>query len=99
MLKDKMQKVGKMRHSFAGVGAVVEDEAVAAIFQAEFLRDFGGFEQQMTEDLMVCRSGLGEARNALVVRAADALIAVGGGYGTLSEIGRASCRERVLRLV
>ena len=40
-------------------------------------------------------TGLGEARNVLVVRAADALIAVGGGYGTLSEIGRASCRERV----
>jgi uncharacterized protein (TIGR00725 family) len=31
-------------------------------------------------------TGLGEARNALVVRAADALIAIGGGYGTLSEI-------------
>jgi uncharacterized protein (TIGR00725 family) len=32
-------------------------------------------------------TGLGEARNALVVRSADALIAIGGGYGTLSEIG------------
>ena len=31
-------------------------------------------------------TGLGEARNALVVRSADALVAVGGGYGTLSEI-------------
>lgn len=31
-------------------------------------------------------SGIGEARNALIVRAADALIAVGGEYGTLSEI-------------
>ena len=31
-------------------------------------------------------TGLGEGRNALVVRAADAVIAVGGGYGTLSEI-------------
>jgi uncharacterized protein (TIGR00725 family) len=31
-------------------------------------------------------TGLGEARNTLVVRAADAIIAVGGGYGTLSEI-------------
>jgi uncharacterized protein (TIGR00725 family) len=31
-------------------------------------------------------TGLGEARNALVVRAADALIAIGGEYGTLSEI-------------
>jgi uncharacterized protein (TIGR00725 family) len=34
-------------------------------------------------------TGLGEARNALVVRAADALVAIGGGYGTLSEIGLA----------
>lgn len=32
-------------------------------------------------------TGLGELRNGLVVRAADAVIAVGGGYGTLSEIG------------
>ena len=31
-------------------------------------------------------TGLGEGRNALVARAADAVIAVGGGYGTLSEI-------------
>src|SRR5919199_2439349 len=34
-------------------------------------------------------TGLGEARNALVVRAVDVLIAVGGEYGTLSEIALA----------
>jgi uncharacterized protein (TIGR00725 family) len=34
-------------------------------------------------------TGLGEGRNALVARAADAVIAVGGGYGTLSEIALA----------
>lgn len=34
-------------------------------------------------------TGLGEARNALVVRSADALVAVGRGYGTLSEIALA----------
>lgn len=34
-------------------------------------------------------TGLGEARNALVVRAVDAVIAVGGEYGTLSEIALA----------
>jgi uncharacterized protein (TIGR00725 family) len=34
-------------------------------------------------------TGLGEARNAIVVRAADAVVAVSGGYGTLSEIGLA----------
>jgi uncharacterized protein (TIGR00725 family) len=34
-------------------------------------------------------TGLGEARNALVVRAADAVIAIDGGHGTLSEIALA----------
>ena len=34
-------------------------------------------------------TGLGEARNALVARAADAMIAVGGEFGTLSEIALA----------
>lgn len=34
-------------------------------------------------------TGLGEARNALVVRAADALVAVAGEFGTLSEIALA----------
>lgn len=31
-------------------------------------------------------TGLGEARNLLVIRSADAVVAVDGGYGTLSEI-------------
>jgi uncharacterized protein (TIGR00725 family) len=31
-------------------------------------------------------TGMGEMRNPLVVRAADAVIAVGGAYGTLSEV-------------
>jgi uncharacterized protein (TIGR00725 family) len=34
-------------------------------------------------------TGLGELRNGLIVRAADAVIAVGGAYGTLSEIALA----------
>jgi len=34
-------------------------------------------------------TGLGEGRNLLIVRAAEALIAIGGGYGTLSEIALA----------
>jgi uncharacterized protein (TIGR00725 family) len=32
-------------------------------------------------------TGLGELRNGLVVRTSDALVAIGGGAGTLSEIG------------
>ncbi len=34
-------------------------------------------------------TGLGEARNAIVARTADAIIAVAGAYGTLSEIALA----------
>lgn len=32
-------------------------------------------------------TGLGEARNLVIIKTADALVAVGGSYGTLSEIG------------
>ncbi len=38
---------------------------------------------------LVIPTGLGHARNALVVAAGSAVIAVGGRYGTLSEIGLA----------
>jgi uncharacterized protein (TIGR00725 family) len=34
-------------------------------------------------------TGLGELRNGLIVRAADAVLAVGGAYGTLSEVALA----------
>ena len=39
-------------------------------------------------DVVVC-SGVGEARDLAVVASADAVIAVGGGWGTLAEIGLA----------
>jgi len=38
---------------------------------------------------LVIPTGLGQARNTLVVAAARGLVAVGGGYGTLSEIALA----------
>jgi hypothetical protein len=34
-------------------------------------------------------TGLGELRNGLIVRAADVVVAIGGSYGTLSEIALA----------
>ena len=34
-------------------------------------------------------TNLGEARNIIVVKSAQAVIAIGGGYGTLTEIGHA----------
>ena len=38
---------------------------------------------------VVVPTGMGEARNALVVASASAVVAIGGGYGTLSEIALA----------
>jgi uncharacterized protein (TIGR00725 family) len=38
----------------------------------------------------VITTGMGEARNVAVVSSGDAVIAVAGGYGTLSEIGLAA---------
>ncbi len=44
-------------------------------------------------------TGLGHARNAIVVACGDAVIAVGGGFGTLSEVGLAlKMRKRVINL-
>jgi hypothetical protein len=37
----------------------------------------------------VIATDMGQARNAVIVRTADAVVAVGGGYGTLSEIAMA----------
>ncbi|KWX03861.1 dethiobiotin synthetase [Carbonactinospora thermoautotrophica] len=44
---------------------------------------------------IVLPTGLGEARNALIVQAADAVIAIGGSWGTLSEIALAMRRGEV----
>ena len=47
----------------------------------------GGDAADATPGLTVALpTGLGEMRNALIVRAADGVIAVGGGWGTLTEI-------------
>lgn len=41
-------------------------------------------------------TGLGEARNAVLTCAADSVIAIGRGWGTLSEIGLARRRGRLV---
>lgn len=48
--------------------------------------DRGGASKHLS---VAIPTGMGEGRNVLVARAADALIAIGAGYGTLSEIGLA----------
>lgn len=36
---------------------------------------------------IIIPTGIGEARNLIIIRSSSSLIAIGGGYGTLSEIG------------
>jgi uncharacterized protein (TIGR00725 family) len=35
---------------------------------------------------IIIRTGMGQARNVILIESSDAVIAIGGGYGTLSEI-------------
>jgi len=56
----------QVRHGFAGVGAVVDYKTVTAFLQAKFVRNLGGLQQKVAEDLMVFRSGFGQARNGLL---------------------------------
>jgi uncharacterized protein (TIGR00725 family) len=67
----------------ASRGAQASEGTVLAIIPGDTHEDANDFAS------VVVPTGMGEARNALVVRAADALIAIGGEYGTLSEIALA----------
>src|ERR1019366_5181420 len=53
----------QVRHGFAAVRAVVDDEPVAAFFQAHLVRDFGGLEQNVSEQWLVGGRCFGDARN------------------------------------
>jgi uncharacterized protein (TIGR00725 family) len=44
-------------------------------------------DEASTDITVALTTGLGEMRNALIARCSRAMIAIGGGYGTLSEIG------------
>jgi uncharacterized protein (TIGR00725 family) len=48
-----------------------------------------GTDRSVSSASVVIATGLGELRNGLLVRAADAVIAVGGSWGTLSEVALA----------
>ena len=70
-----------------GMGGVMEASCRGA-------REAGGLTVGIVPDTgngnpyldVVIRTGLGHVRNVLVVQSADAIIAVGGSHGTLSEI-------------
>jgi hypothetical protein len=55
----------QMRNGFAGIRAVVDDETVTAFAKAEGLRHFGGFEEQMAENLVILGCGVINTRDGL----------------------------------
>jgi uncharacterized protein (TIGR00725 family) len=70
-----------------GVMAAALDGAVDAGGLSVALQP--GAEREPCAASIVLPTGLGELRNALLVRCADAVIAVGGSWGTLSEVALA----------
>ena len=40
----------EMRHGFAAVTAIVDDQPIAGVFQPRFLSDLGSFQEEMTEE-------------------------------------------------
>ena len=55
----------QMRDGFTGVGAIVDDEAIAGVRDAKRFGDFASLEQQMAEHFVVFGLGVGDARNGL----------------------------------
>lgn len=56
----------QMRHGFAGVRAVVEDEPKTILREAQFLRDFARLEHQVAENLVILRRRFGDAGNGFL---------------------------------
>lgn len=94
----RAERVGRL---LAEAGAVVVCGGLGGVMAAaaKGAREAGGVvvgilpgdrhEDANPHCTVVVPTGLGEARNTLVVRAADAVVAIGGEYGTLSEIALA----------
>lgn len=56
----------QVRHGLPPVGTVVDDQAVAGLFEAKFVCHFRGLEQQVAKHFMVLRRGLGHARHGFL---------------------------------
>lgn len=91
----------RVGHGLASAGAAIVCGGLGGVMAAACAgaREVGGLtigllpgtsRADANPDVVVAiPTGLGEGRNVLVVRAADAVVAVGGAYGTLSEIALA----------
>lgn len=56
----------QVRHGFAAIASVVDDEAKTSFVQAEFGGHLGSFQQQVAEKVLIIRTRLGEARNGFL---------------------------------
>jgi uncharacterized protein (TIGR00725 family) len=98
---DELEAAAEIGRGLADAGAVVVCGGLGGVMEAACrgAKEHGGLtvgilpgalrvEANRFVDVAI-PTGMGEARNALVVRAADAVVAVGGEFGTLSEIALA----------
>ena len=53
----------QVRHRFPGMRPIVEDQPESGLVHAQLLRDLGGLEQQMAQDLVILWFRFGDARN------------------------------------
>jgi uncharacterized protein (TIGR00725 family) len=98
---DQVQAAEDAGRGLAAAGAVVITGGGGGVMAAASrgARDAGGvtigilpgFDRSEANEWVsiAIATGMGELRNGLIVRAADAVLAVGGAYGTLSEIALA----------
>jgi uncharacterized protein (TIGR00725 family) len=79
----ELERAEEVGQALAGAGAVVAGGLTVGILP--------GHDRSAANEWVsvAIATGLGELRNGLIVRAADALVAVGGAYGTLSEVALA----------
>lgn len=55
----------QMRDRFSGVGTVVDHQTVAATAESKFCRHFVGFDEQMTQEILIFFFGVADARDVL----------------------------------
>ena len=93
--REAASSVGRMLAERGYVVVCGGGQGVAAAV-ADAVRESGGTcigllpgddpESAVADVTVPVATGIGHLRNALIVRSCDAMIAIGGGYGTLSEI-------------
>ena len=98
---DDVARAEEVGHALAEAGAILVCGGLGGVMEAACrgARAAGGLTVGLLpgDDRRVANpwvsvalpTGLGEGRNVLLVRAAEAVVAIGGGWGTLSEIALA----------